>query len=188
MRVISGSLKGRRLSAIKTEGNITSLRPTTDRIKESLFNILFGGKFDLKIEKARILDIFAGSGALGLEAISRGAKSCTFIEKNKACVRIIDANLNICNIKNQTNIKTFDATDFPLNLDQPYDLVFVDPPYRKSLGEAAIRSALASNWISDNALIVLEEGEQKNSIEGFKLEDTRRYRETVLHFFKRLSN
>jgi len=188
MRVIGGSLKGRRLSAIKTEGNMTSLRPTTDRIKESLFNILFGGKFDLKIEKARILDIFAGSGALGLEAISRGAKSCTFIEKNKACVRIIDANLNICNIKNQTNIKTFDATDFPLNLDQPYDLVFVDPPYRKSLGEAAIRSALASNWISDNALIVLEEGEQKSSIEGFKLEDTRRYSETVLHFFKRLPN
>ena len=188
MRVIGGSLKGRRLSAIKKEGNMTSLRPTTDRIKESLFNILFGGKFDLKIEKARILDIFAGSGALGLEAISRGAKSCTFIEKNKACVRILDANLNICNIKNQTNIKTFDATDFPLNLDQPYDLVFVDPPYRKSLGEAAIRSALASNWISDNALIVLEEGEQKSSLEGFKLEDTRRYGDTILHFFKRLPN
>ena len=188
MRVIGGSLKGRRLSAIKTENNMISLRPTTDRIKESLFNILFGGKFDLKIENARILDIFAGSGALGLEAISRGAKSCTFIEKNKACVRILDANLNICNIKNQTNIKTFDATDFPLNLDQPYDLVFVDPPYRKSLGEAAIRSALASNWISDNALIVLEEGEQKSSIEGFKLEDTRRYGDTILHFFKRLPN
>ena len=88
MRVIGGSLKGRRLSAIKQEGNITSLRPTTDRIKESLFNILSGGKFDLKMEKARILDIFAGSGALGVEAISRGAKSCTFIEKNKACIRL----------------------------------------------------------------------------------------------------
>ena len=188
MRVIGGSLKGRRLSAIKQEGNIISLRPTTDRIKESLFNILSGGKFDIKMEKARILDIFAGSGALGVEAISRGAKSCTFIEKNKACVRILDANLNICNIKNQTNIKTFDATEFPLNPDQPYDLVFVDPPYQKSLGEAAIRSALASNWISDNALIVLEEGEQKSSIEGFTLEDTRRYGETVLHFFKRLPN
>ena len=188
MRVIGGSLKGRRLSEIKTENNMISLRPTTDRIKESLFNILFGGKFDLKIENARILDIFAGSGALGLEAISRGAKSCTFIEKNKACVRILDANLNICNIKNQTNIKTFDATNFPLNLDQPYDLVFVDPPYRKSLGEAAIRSALASNWISDNALIVLEEGEQISSLEGFELEDTRRYSGTILHFFKRLPN
>ena len=186
MRVIGGSFKGRRLSAIKTEGNMTSLRPTTDRIKESLFNILFGGKLDLEIEKARILDIFAGSGALGLEAISRGAKSCTFIEKNKACVRILDANLNICNIKNQTNIKTFDATEFPLNLDQPYDLVFVDPPYRKSLGEAAVRSALASNWISDNALIVLEEGEQKSALKGFKLEDIRRYGDTILHFFKRL--
>ena len=188
MRVIGGSLKGRRLSAIKTEGKMTSLRPTTDRIKESLFNILFGGKLDLEIEKARILDIFAGSGALGLEAISRGAKSCTFIEKNKACVRILDANISICNIKSQTNIKIFDATEFPLNRDQPYDLVFVDPPYRKSLGEAAIRSALASNWISDNALIVLEEGEQKSSLEGFKLEDTRRYGDTILHFFKRLPN
>ena len=188
MRIIGGSLKGRRLSAIKTEGNMTSLRPTTDRTKESLFNILLGGKFELKIEKARILDIFAGSGALGLEAISRGAKSCTFIEKNKACVRILEANLNICNIKNQTNIKILDATKFPLNTDQPYDLVFVDPPYRKSLGEAAVRSALASNWISDNALIVLEEGEQKSLLEGFKLKDTRRYGDTILHFFERLPN
>ena len=187
MRVIGGSLKGRRLSAIKQEGNMTSLRPTTDRIKESLFNILSGGKFDLKIETARILDIFAGSGALGVEAISRGANSCTFIEKNKACIRLLDTNLKICNIKNQTNIKTFDATEFPLNLEQPYDLVFVDPPYRKSLGEAAVRSALASNWISDNALIVLEEGEQKSSLKGFKLEDTRRYGDTILHFFRRLT-
>ena len=186
MRVIGGSLKGRRLSAIKQEGKVTSLRPTTDRIKESLFNILAGGKFDLKMEKARILDIFAGSGALGVEAISRGAKTCTFIEKNKACIRLLDTNLKICNIKNQTNIKAFDATEFPINLEQPYDLVFVDPPYRKSLGEAAVRSALASNWISDNALIVLEEGEQKSSLKGFKLEDTRRYGDTILHFFKRL--
>ena len=187
MRIIGGSLRGRRLSAIKTESNITNLRPTPDRIKESLFNILFGGKFDVKIEEARTLDIFAGSGALGLEAISRGAKSCTFIEKNKACIRLLNTNLKICNIKNQTNIKTFDATEFPLNLEQPYDLVFVDPPYRKSLGEAAVRSALASNWISDNALIVLEEGEQKSSLKGFKLEDTRRYGDTILHFFKRLA-
>ena len=188
MRVIGGSLKGRRLSAIKTESSMTNLRPTTDRIKESLFNILSGGKFDLKLEKARILDIFAGSGALGLEAISRGAKSCTFIERNKANIRILDANLNICNLKNQTNIKTFDATKFPMNPDPPYDLVFLDPPYRKSLGEAAIRSALASNWISDTALIVLEEGEQKSSLQGLKLEDTRRYGDTILHFFKRLPN
>jgi len=187
MRVIGGSLKGRRLSAIKQQGNMTSLRPTTDRIKESLFNILSGGKFDIKMEKARILDIFAGSGALGVEAISRGAKSCTFIEKNKACIRLLDTNLKICNIKNQTNIKTFDATAFPLNLGKPYDLVFVDPPYRKSLGEAAVRSALASNWISENALIVLEEGEEKNSLEGFKLEDKRKYGNTILHFFKRLA-
>ena len=88
-------------------------------------------------------------------------------------------------LKNQTNIKTFDATEFPLNLDQPYDLVFVDPPYRKLLGEAAIRSALASNWISNNALIVLEEGEQKSSLKGFKLEDIRQYGDTILHFFRR---
>ena len=188
MRVISGSLKGRRLSAIKMDDKMKSLRPTTDRIKESLFNILFGGKFELIIEKARILDIFAGSGALGLEAISRGAKFCTFIEKNTACIKILDANLNTCNIKNQTKIKRFDATEFPLNPDQPYNLVFADPPYRESLGEAAIASALASNWISDNALIVLEEGEQKSSLEGFKLEHARRYGDTILHFFIRSSN
>ena len=84
--------------------------------------------------------------------------------------------------------RTFDATEFPLNLDQPYDLVFVDPPYRKLLGEAAIRSALASNWISNHALIVLEEGEQKSSLKGFKLEDIRQYGDTILHFFRRAPN
>ena len=188
MRVIGGNLKGRRLSTFKTVANATNLRPTTDRIKESLFNILFGGKFDLMIEQARILDIFAGTGALGLEAISRGAKACTFIEKNKVCLRVLHANISICDAKNQTSIKIFDATEFPLNSGQPYDLVFLDPPYRKSLGEAAIKSALASNWISDNALVVLEEGEQKNFLDGFKLEDARIYGDTILHFFKRLSN
>ena len=70
MRVIGGTLKGRRLSTIKTDGNMSALRPTTDRIKESLFNILFGGKFDFKIEHTRVLDIFAGTGALGVEALS----------------------------------------------------------------------------------------------------------------------
>ena len=83
MRVIGGSLKGRRLSTIKQEGNLTSLRPTTDRIKESLFNILLGGKFDLKMEKVHILDIFAGSGALGVEAISRGANPAHLLKKIK---------------------------------------------------------------------------------------------------------
>ncbi len=188
MRVIGGTLKGRRLSTIKMGANTTNLRPTTDRIKENLFNILFGGKFDLRIEQARILDIFAGTGALGLEAISRGAKTCTFIEKNKACLRVLHANISICGVKSQTSTKIFDATEFPLNFGQPYDLVFLDPPYQKSLGEVAIKSALDSNWISDNALVVLEEGEQKKFLEGFKLEDTRIYGDTVLHFFKRLSN
>ena len=188
MRVIGGSLKGRRLSTIKSGRNMSSLRPTTDRIKESIFNILFGGKLDFKIEHTRVLDIFAGTGALGVEAISRGAKTCTFIEKNKACLQIIQANINLCNMQDKTKVKIFDATKIPLNSDQPYDLVFLDPPYRRSLGEVALKSALDSNWISKNALVVLEEGEQKNSLEGFRLADMRRYSNTVLHFFKRLPN
>ena len=88
MRVIGGSFKGRRLTIIKAKDNITNLRPTGDRVKENLFNILLGGKFEIKIEQARILDIFAGTGALGIEAISRGAKSCTFIEKNLSLIHI----------------------------------------------------------------------------------------------------
>ena len=87
MRVIGGTLKGRRLSSIKAEDNVINLRPTGDRVKENLFNILLGGKFEIKIEQARILDIFAGTGALGIEAISRGGKSCTFVEKNKSCLK-----------------------------------------------------------------------------------------------------
>ena len=188
MRVIGGSFKGRRLTIIKAKDNITNLRPTGDRVKENLFNILLGGKFEIKIEQARILDIFAGTGALGIEAISRGGKSCTFVEKNKSCLKILNANLSSCNIKDQASIKILDATEMPLNSDEAFNLVFLDPPYRRSLGELAIRSALASNWLSNNALIVLEEGEKKNYLEGFVLEDVRTYRDTILHFFRRVPN
>ena len=188
MRVIGGTLKGRRLSSIKVGDNMINLRPTGDRVKENLFNILLGGKFEIKIEQARILDIFAGTGALGIEAISRGGKSCTFVEKNKSCLKILNANISSCNIKDQTSIKILDATEMPMNSDEAFNLVFLDPPYRRSLGESAIRSALASNWLSDNALVVLEEGERKNYLEGFSLEDVRKYGDTILHFFQKVQD
>jgi len=76
----------------------------------------------------------------------------------------------------------------PLNSDEAFNLVFLDPPYRRSLGESAIRSALASNWLSDNALVVLEEGERKNYLEGFSLEDVRKYGDTILHFFQKVQD
>ena len=102
--------------------------------------------------------------------------------------KILNANISSCNIKDQTTIKLLDATEMPLNSDEAFNLVFLDPPYRRSLGESAIRSALASNWLSYNALIVLEEGEKKNYLEGFVLEDVRTYRDTILHFFRRVPN
>ena len=93
-------------------------------LKRAYLILIFGGKFDIKIEHTRVLDIFAGTGALGVEAISRGAKTCTFIEKNKACLQILKANIDLCNIEDHTTIKICDATKIPLNSDQPYDLVF----------------------------------------------------------------
>ena len=103
-------------------------------------------------------------------------------------LKVLNTNISSCNIKDQTTIKLLDATEMPLNSDEAFNLVFLDPPYRRSLGELAIRSALASNWLSNNALIVLEEGEKKNYLEGFVLEDVRTYRDTILHFFRRVPN
>jgi 16S rRNA (guanine966-N2)-methyltransferase len=148
------------------------LRPTTDRVRESLFNVL--SHLDV-IPGARVLDLFAGTGALGLEALSRGAKHVTFVEDGRVGAGLIGKNVALTGSGAQTRLVKRDATRLGSNPDAPFDLVFLDPPYGKGLGEKAIAAALAGGWIASDALIVWEEDSPVHAQPGFEVQDQRRY-------------
>lgn len=154
MRIVSGSLKGRALATPAHAG----LRPTSDRVRESLFNILAHGIDGPPIEGARVLDLFSGTGALGIEAVSRGARYVLFVEQDANARALIRRNVEAFGLTGVTRIWRRDATDLgPAGTMQPFDIVFLDPPYGKGLGERALASALAGGWMRPGALAVLEE-------------------------------
>ena len=150
MRVIAGTARSLVLATV--EGK--DVRPTTDRIKETLFNML-----QKDIPGCRFLDIFAGSGAIGIEALSRGATGAVFIEQNRTAVKCIKYNLEHTGFTENSKVI---ATDFLAGLEQlkyekkPFDIIFMDPPYDKGLEERALTSIAGSCLVSDNTLIVVE--------------------------------
>lgn len=147
MRVIAGSARSLRLKTI--EGLDT--RPTTDRIKETLFNMLTGDTYD-----ASFLDLFAGSGAIGIEALSRGANDCTFVEMNPAAVKCINENLKHTKLNDKASVFKSDALGFVTNLKSvDYDVIFMDPPYGREL-EKNVLSILATKTFNRDTLIVVE--------------------------------
>ena len=146
-----------------------NLRPTTDRVRESLFNIL---QNRLDFDGLVVLDLFAGTGALGLEAISRGAEYVTFVEKSRFSQDIIKKNIELIGCSQRCSLLTQDATK--LSPGRPCDLVFLDPPYGKGLGEIALGSAVAKGWILPGTLIVFEESTTSNP-DGFHVETTRKF-------------
>lgn len=151
------------------------LRPTTDRVRESLFNVL--GQYEV-IENARVLDLFAGTGALGLEALSRGARHVTFVDNGRVAQRLIGQNIVKLSVKDRTNIIRRDARHLPGRTGAPFDLVFMDPPYRKDMGETALQVVQAGGWLAPSAFIVWEEAYPVTAPEGFELRDQRRYGDT----------
>ena len=154
MRIVAGKYKGHGLSTPRDE----SIRPTSDRVRESLFNILEHGVEGFELEDARVLDLFAGTGALGLEAISHGAKYCLFIENAAAARGIIRTNVEALHLTGITKIWRRDATTLgPAGKVEAFDLVFADPPYRKSLGEHALIEARDMGWIKPGGIAVIEE-------------------------------
>ena len=144
MRVITGTARGRKL---KTPEDY-EIRPTTDNVKEALFNII---QFD--IEGRRVLDLFAGTGQLGIEALSRGAKSCVFIDESRDAVRIVKENLKTCGL-NATVLQT-NALDF-LRGGERFELIFVDPPYDAGLYEPVLKAINSVDKLSDGGIIVCE--------------------------------
>ncbi len=180
MRIIGGVYKGKKLKAITSSENI-SLRPTSDKVRESIFNILIH-KFHLNFNEIKILDLFAGTGSLGFEAISRGAKSVTFVENNKYACALIMENAKMLGVESKISLKVGECQKIGLNKGDPFELVFMDPPYGKSLGEKSFKNVLKGNWIKEHSLIVWEENLAVPNIEGGNIIETRKYGETVLSF------
>lgn len=153
MRIVAGRFKGAALATPKSQAT----RPTSDRLRETIFNILSHG-LDFDLDGVRVLDLFAGTGALGFEAISRGARHCTFIEEAAEARGIIRRNMETLGLNGAAKIFRRDACRLgePGTIE-PFDLLFADPPYDNGLGEKALISAAAGGWLKPGALCVLEE-------------------------------
>lgn len=180
MRIVGGQFKGQRIVAPK--GMAT--RPTTDRTRESLFNIL---ENRIEFEGLRVLDLFAGSGALGLEAMSRGAEWCLFVDEGSSPRASIRQNVEALQLTGNTKIFRRDATKLGnVGKFTPFDLVFADPPYGKGLGERAAKSLLAQGWLSPQAIFVLEEAKDAypDAIRGFECLDRRSYGDSTIGLFE----
>ncbi len=187
MRIVGGRLRGRSLAGPRT--SLTgpgAIRPTSDRLRESLFNILAHGH-GLPNEATRALDLFAGTGALGLEAISRGAAHALFVETSVEGRGLLRQNIETLGLTGVTRILRRDATDLgKTGTIQPFDLVFLDPPYGKGLGEKALESAAKGDWLMRGALCVLEERADA-SVEtpvGFETIDRREAGDSQLVFLR----
>ena len=149
MRIISGKYKGKKLK----EFNLNTTKPTLDRVKESIFNLI---QFD--IADAVVLDLFAGTGALGIEAISRGSLLTHLVDSNNQAIKIIKENLQ--NIQGEYVVYNLDFKTFLNNTKTKYDIVFLDPPYKTDYGIQAIKILMENNLLNDNAIIIFETSEE----------------------------
>lgn len=156
MRIVAGALRGRPLVAPKGH----STRPTSDRTRQAIFNVLEHAEWAPELDGARVIDLFAGSGAMGLEALSRGAAWCRFVEQGEAAAAAIAANVASLGLVDRSAIDRRDATRLGARAGgEPLaDLAFVDPPYGEALGEAALAELLAGGWLAPSAVVALERG------------------------------
>jgi 16S rRNA (guanine966-N2)-methyltransferase len=154
-------------------------------VREALFNILVHGISDFEIEGARVLDLFAGTGALGLEALSRGAAYCLFVEDHADARGVIRENIEALGLTGASKVWRRDATKLgPASPMQPFQLLFADPPYGKGLGELTLRAAADGGWLGAGAICVLEDraGIELAAPPDFSVLDTRVYGDTAIHF------
>jgi 16S rRNA (guanine966-N2)-methyltransferase len=181
MRIVGGRLKGRTLVAPHHEGT----RPTSDRVRESVFNILTHGLDGPPLEGSQVIDLFAGTGALGLEAVSRGASYALFVEDNADARGLIRRNIEAMGLQGVTRIFRRDATSLgPANSRDQYAYAFLDPPYGKKLGEAGLASLSAGGWLAPGAIVILEEraGIEVTLPPEFEALEHRTYGDTTVHF------
>jgi 16S rRNA (guanine966-N2)-methyltransferase len=176
MRIVGGRLRGRSLAAPKSQ----AIRPTADRLRESLFNILAHGYGD-PVNGARVLDLFAGTGALGIEALSRGAAFTLFVDDGAEARALMRGNVETLGLGGVARIFRRDATKLgPVHPLEPFTLAFADPPYGRGLAEQALVSARDGGWLTPDALVVVEEAADAGfaAPEGFTELERRRYDNT----------
>ena len=176
MRIVAGSLKGRTIVAPEGQGT----RPTSDRARQAVFNVLEHAAWAGPLQGARVVDLFAGSGALGFEAISRGAAFALFVETDDAARGAIRENADAYGLMGRTRVHRRSATDLgvrPGSAGEAFDLAFLDPPYGKGLGEQALARLLEGNWLKPGAIVVFERGSDEPEIDtpGYDRLDARDY-------------
>src|SRR3954464_1850655 len=182
MRVVGGRLKGRSLASPDSR----DIRPTADRLQECLFNILVHAYGD-PIDGARVLDLFAGTGALGIEAISRGARFALFVDNGAEARALLRNNIEALGLGGVTKVFRRDAGDLgPAHPVEPFSLVFLDPPYRMKLAEKALASLLDGKWLTPGATLVVEEAKAAGFAvpEGFAELERRAYDDTAFTFLR----
>ncbi|MCQ4160487.1 16S rRNA (guanine(966)-N(2))-methyltransferase RsmD [Roseomonas sp. GC11] len=183
MRIIAGRHRGRPLQA--PAGAAT--RPTADRVRQALFDMLWHAPWAGRgrIEGVAVLDAFAGTGALGLEALSRGAASASFIEQDRTALAILRANIAACREEGAARVIAGDATR-PPRAGAACGLVFLDPPYGKDLVPKAVAALAAAGWIAPGALLIAETGREESlELEGFEKTHLREHGAAALHCFRR---
>lgn len=177
MRVITGIARGRRLETLPGE-DVT--RPTTESVKEALFSMI-----QFELEDKKVLDLFAGSGQLGIEALSRGARHCTFVENDRQAIRVVQNNIAHCRLENSASVVTSDAYAFLLRKDN-FDIAFLDPPYKKGLTEKCLPLLLP--MMSADGVVVCETSADESlpdTISGWYADRVRRYGKTKLTLYRR---
>ncbi|MDP3962054.1 MAG: 16S rRNA (guanine(966)-N(2))-methyltransferase RsmD [Pseudorhodobacter sp.] len=183
MRIIGGTARGLHLAPVGAGDAAAHLRPTSDRVREAIFNLLINGRIAAggnPVSAARVLDLFAGTGALGLEALSRGAAHATFVDDGRAAQTLLQRNIDALRAIPTTRILRANATRLPPNPGPSFSLIFLDPPYGQTLGEAALASARAGNWLAPGAVVVWEESRPPAPPAGFTVLDQRKYGGTVI--------
>ena len=181
MRIVGGEFRGRSLVPPRDD----SIRPTTDRVRESLFSII-ASRYHEQL-RGNALDLFAGTGALGLEAMSRGAEFCLFMENSAQGQTLIRENIANLDLRERTKLFRSDATK-PGKISnlKPFNLVFADPPYNKGLAEKAIAALHKGEWLARGAIIIVEEGSSVtlSEIDGCQMVDQRKFGDTSMSFYK----
>ncbi len=187
MRIVAGRLKGRAITAPEGQGT----RPTSDRARQAIFNVLEHVAWGPVLERARVIDLYAGSGALGFEAMSRGAAFCLFVETDDGARGAIRENADAYGLMGATRVHRRSAKDLgvrPGSAGEAFDLAFLDPPYRQGLGEQTLARLAEGDWLKPGAVVVFERGSDEPEIEtpGYERLDARDYGAARVLFLRRL--
>jgi 16S rRNA (guanine966-N2)-methyltransferase len=185
MRVVGGAFSGRRLVFGGKGASEAQLRPTSDRVRESLFSIIEHGNYP-SLKAVRVLDLFAGTGALGIEALSRGAARACFVENHAIARSLIRENLEALDLLHRGKIYRRDATHLGPNRGDPFQYLFSDPPYGRELAPKAVRSALCHGWLAHDAVLVSERARADPILDEQALIhcETRQFGDTAIDFFR----